>query len=290
MRRPFPSFLHLLTLLGISMSLIACSSNPMGRIFDRDGDEEVVEEEAQDDRVSVLALQQALTPNPRFIGQTLEVPPAFANNQWAQPGGEADHVMHHLSLAENLDRAWQARIGKGGQKRSPLTAPPVIADGRAYTVDTEAKVSAFDALSGDLLWQADLTPDLTDGPKRKFWQIRRGLTASEIGFGGGVAYDDDMVFMVSGFGIAAAMHAATGDVLWQAELMAPVRNPPTAANGKVFVVTTANQIVALSQETGQTLWSHESFEENARFLSNGSPAVQAGVVIAPFSSGEVVAL
>ncbi|MEM9988086.1 MAG: hypothetical protein AAF723_01095, partial [Pseudomonadota bacterium] len=187
MRRPFPSFLHLLTLLGISMSLIACSSNPMGRIFDRDGDEEeVVEEEAQDDRVSVLALQQALTPNPRFIGQTLEVPPAFANNQWAQPGGEADHVMHHLSLAENLDRAWQARIGKGGQKRSPLTAPPVIADGRAYTVDTEAKVSAFDALSGDLLWQADLTPDLTDGPERKFWQIRRGLTASEIGFGGGV--------------------------------------------------------------------------------------------------------
>ncbi|MEM9989993.1 MAG: PQQ-binding-like beta-propeller repeat protein, partial [Pseudomonadota bacterium] len=60
--------------------------------------------------------------------------------------------------------------------------------------------------------------------------------------------------------------------------------------GKVFEVTTANQIVALSQETGQTLWSHESFEENARFLSNGSPAVQAGVVIAPFSSGEVVAL
>lgn len=273
------------TLLGLG----GCALNPFGR----GGDDEILatsesEEDENSDRVAVLALQQNLTTDLRFIGTTITMPPPFTNASWSQPGGEADHVMHHLTAAENLSRAWTAKIGRGGSKRSPLTGPPVVANDTVYTVDTEAKVMAFNAASGNRLWMTALTPDVSEDAK-PFWKLGNPDPA-EIGFGGGVAVDGDQVFMTSGFGFAAALNAETGELSWQTTLPAPVRNPPTAAEGKVFALTVANQLVALDQATGEELWTYESFEENARFLSTASPAVNGDLVIAPFSSGEVVAL
>lgn len=275
----------------------ACSSSPISGVLNRGGapdTEEVAEDnsfDVDDGRISAFALEQSLEPDPRFYGQYISVPPAFANSTWAQPGGEADHVMHHLSGPESFSFAWDAGIGDGGSMRSPLVAPPVIAAGQVFTLDTKAQVSAFDVTSGKTAWTKTLTPDLSED-KRKFWQIGSigRVDPTTVGFGGGVAYDNDRIFMATGFATAAALDPASGDVLWEANLPAPVRNPPTAVNGKVFAITISNQVVALDQDTGETLWSHESFEENARFLSTGSPAVDGDVVVVPFSSGEVVAL
>lgn len=290
--RPFSLPPTLLVLL-MSVSLSACALNPFGR----GGDEEAVataaaaEEELEEDdgRIPVLALEQELEPNPRFYGQTLAIPPAFANAAWSQPGGEGDHAMHHLSAPETLTRAWQAKIGVGGKRRAPLTAPPIVAERKAFTLDAEARVTAFDTSDGTELWQTALTPDVRQDTGRRFFRYKKP-NASEIGFGGGVAFDDGLVFMATGFGFAAALDADSGEKVWQVDLPAPVRNPPTAVNGKLFLLTISNQIVCLDQNSGETLWTYESFEETARFLASGSPAVDGDVVIAPFSSGEVVAL
>ncbi|MEM9234728.1 MAG: PQQ-binding-like beta-propeller repeat protein, partial [Pseudomonadota bacterium] len=273
----------------VCLMAAGCSSIPF---VGRGGDEgEVVAEDAEntDGRVPVLAITDELQPDPRFIGMltAVQVPPAFANANWSQPGGEPDHVMHHLSAPETYSRAWSAKIGKKA-KRAPVTAPPVVAENKVFTLDPEGRVSAFETSTGDMAWQQVLTPDLSE-PARKFWNFSR-IDPATRGFGGGVAYDSGWLYKANGFGRAASLNATTGDVRWEVELGAPVRNPPTAVDGKVFVVTMANQIIALDQNTGETLWSHESFEEAARILSSGSPAVDGDIVIAPFSSGEVVAL
>jgi outer membrane protein assembly factor BamB len=51
-----------------------------------------------------------------------------------------------------------------------------------------------------------------------------------------------------------------------------------------------NELIALDQETGVKQWNFQSFEEAARILSAASPAAAGDLVVAPFSSGEVVAL
>mgnify|MGYP001793421461 CR=1 FL=1 len=268
----------------------ACSTNPVTRIFDRNGGETAEVPESPDDgRIAAVALEQSLEPDPRFDGMFISVPPAFANTDWSQPGGEPDHVMHHLSGPETFRFAWSSAIGDGGDKRSPLVAPPVVADGRVFTLDAEAKVSAFRVDNGNRLWDEAVAPDIRDG-RRRFWRIGGGINPAQIGFGGGVAVDGDQVFMVNGFAQAAAFNVETGEMQWEAQLSAPVRNPPTAVNGKIYVITTSNQVVALDQTSGETVWTHESFEENARFLSTGSVAVDGDIVVVPFSSGEVVAL
>lgn len=284
------SFGAVALLLGAS-ALSGCESIPFigGK---NDEAKEVAEGEEQDNRVAALPIDEALIPDIRFMGQPLAIPPAYANASWTQPGGEADHTMHHLAAPERLARRWRTEIGVGGTDRSPLTAPPVAADGRVFAIDNEARVTAFDADTGESVWSTALTPE-REAEKRKFYQIGpfgRGTKMAELGFGGGVALDGGKVFMVSGFGTAAALDQETGEVLWTATLSAPVRNPPTAANGKVFAITVGNQAVALDQETGEIAWTFESFEEAARFLSSASPAVAGGTVVVPFSSGEVIAL
>lgn len=284
----------LLVLLGLAGAGTACSSVPVvGGLLGND-EEEVYssdvfgDEEEADGRIAVLALEEGLTPDPRFIGVDLDLPPPFANTTWAQPGGEPDHALHHLSGPETYSRAWRAKIGSAGE-RSPITAPPVIAEGKVFTMDPEAQIRAFDAFTGDRLWEAELTPDMREAGK-KFWNLFSGIDPATYGFGGGLAYDGGWLYLANGFGRAASVNPATGEKRWDVALPGPVRNPPTAANGKLFVVTISNQILALDQTTGEVLWTHESFEEAARVLSTGSPAVEGDLVVAPFSSGEVVAI
>jgi outer membrane protein assembly factor BamB len=88
----------------------------------------------------------------------------------------------------------------------------------------------------------------------------------------------------------AALDAATGAVVWRTPVQAPIHGAPTVAGGRVFVVTTDNEIISLDAATGAVSWTHQALVEPARFAIASSPAVSGDVVVAPFSSGELIAL
>ncbi len=281
-----------LIVTGLVAATTACSSNPLSdlNIFSRNNDD--VEEAnlpEKDKRKPVLALDNALVADADLAGTEIRLPPPYVNAAWPQPGGDADHTMHHLGATLTLQRVWSTDIGKGSDKRSPLLAPPVIADNKIFVVDSKAHVSAYGAASGQRLWRTEMTPDLRR-KDRKWYQAFERQNPASVGFGGGVAYDSGRVFVASGFGFVAGLDAETGEVIWKHEAASPVRTAPTATNGNVYVVTNANEFLALDQATGEVSWDYQSFEENARFLSAASPAADAEIVVAPFSSGEVTAL
>jgi len=60
--------------------------------------------------------------------------------------------------------------------------------------------------------------------------------------------------------------------------------------GRVFAITIDNQTVALNARTGETLWNHRGASEGASFIGGASPAVDQGVVISAYSTGELYAL
>ncbi|MGF1544076.1 MAG: PQQ-binding-like beta-propeller repeat protein [Parvularculaceae bacterium] len=287
------SYRILLTLVAISLA--ACSSGPLGAIggvFGKSEEEKIEEEEAkqaeEDDRISILAFEDSLQADPRYAGAGVDLPPSYKNISWPQPGGEADHTLHHLSGDIGFDVLWREDIGAAASRRAKLTSPPVAADGRVYVVDAEATVGAYDAETGDEIWRAELAPELDDG-----FRITNlffgGVDPAEIGFGGGVAYDGGRLFVTSGFRFLAGVDAEDGEELWRFETDAPIRTPPTAYRGAVYAVTITNEMIAVDQTSGEKLWSFSSFEENARILSSASPAAAGDLVVAPFSSGEVVA-
>ncbi len=280
-----------LVLLAGCVLLSACSSNPVldrvTGIFDGDEEKAKAEKEEDDERISILALDETVEADPRFAGVLIDVPPSYRNVSWPQPGGEADHTLHHLSAEVSLEEIWKTDIDAESSRRARLTSPPVAADGNIYVIDAEARVSAIDMESGDRLWRTELAPELKE--KFRIREILNRSSPSEIGFGGGVAYDGGRLFITSGFGFAAALNAETGEELWRVETDAPVRTAPTAYRGAVYFVTNTNQLFALSQTDGSQEWSFQSFEEAARILSSASPAAAGDLVVAPFSSGELIA-
>ena len=282
------------SLTAISLLLASCSSGPVQAVAGVFGDNEEEkaekEEERQaeeDSRISILSFEDKITVDPRYIGYTVEPPPCYRNLSWPQPGGEADHTLHHLCGAVELETIWKRDVGAASPRRARLTSPPIAADGRLFVIDAEAHVSAFDMENGDSLWDAELAPDV-----REKFRVREMFSRpklAEIGFGGGVAYDGGRLFVTSGFRFVAALDAETGEELWRYETDAPIRTPPTAHRGEVYVVTITNELIAFNQNSGEKTWGFQSFEENARILSSASPAAAGDLVVAPFSSGEVVA-
>jgi len=269
----------------------ACSSGPVGAvagIFGGGKDDKKKEGEApeEENRISILSVDEQIEADPRFSGVDIELPPSYTNTSWPTPGGEADHTLHHLSTAATLQTAWKTDVGKA-EDRARLTSPPVVADGTLYVMDAKATVRALDALTGAKKWETGLAPKI----KEKF-RVRDVLSrpkAAQIGFGGGVTYDNGKLFVTSGFGFIAALDASTGEKLWRYDAGAPVRTPPTAYRGAVYFVTNTNDAIALNQDNGEKIWNFQSFEESARILSAASPAAAGDLIVTPFSSGEVVA-
>ncbi|WP_425409192.1 PQQ-binding-like beta-propeller repeat protein [Hyphococcus sp.] len=267
--------------------LSGCGSNPITNLFD--GDDENTEGEAPDeeDRISILALEQQLQADPRYAGASIEIPPSYVNSSWTQPGGEADHTLHHLSAPLTFETIWKVDVGDASSRRARLTSPPIVVDNRLFVIDAEAKVSSFDVETGELVWRTELAPEIDE--RFRLREIFRGPEPAEIGFGGGVAFDQGRLFVTSGFGFVAGLDAQSGEEVWRTQTTAPVRTPPTAYRGRVYLSTNTNEFLALEQETGEQAWSFQSFEESARFLSSSSPAAAGDLVVAPFSSGELVA-
>jgi outer membrane protein assembly factor BamB len=202
------------------------------------------------------------------------LPPVRVNDAWSQPGGEPTNAPGHLALGTTIKQAWSADIGQGSSSKGRLTASPVVADGRVYTLDADGQVTAFTA-SGAVTWRQKLVPE--SGAKGN-------------GFGGGVAYDNGRLYGASGYGIVAAMDPATGKKLWEKNLGAPVRASPTASGDRVYIVTSHGRFFSLNGVDGSEMWAVRGLPQSASLVNNASPAVAGDTVVVPYPSGDLVAL
>ena len=226
------------------------------------------------ERLPVIGLEETLVPDPRLAGLRVALPPPVANANWPQAGGLPNHAMHHLTAPGALELSWRVDIGRGSDSDGQLLAQPVVARGRVYTLDVDAEVRAFALDDGSFLWNRALADE----------------TRESGTLGGGLAVGEGRVYVTTGFAHVFALDPETGTELWRRRLPNPIRAAPTARDGRVFVVTLSNELFALDAATGRVLWSHDEIVEPAGLAGGASPAVDGGIVVAPFSSGAIVAL
>ena len=229
----------------------------------------------QDGRVSPLALETQLAPDPSLASRPIQVPPATSMVDWSEPGGTADNSPVSLQGQATLEHAWNANLGAGSNRRVRLAAPPVISEGKLFFLDADHRVQAVDAATGHHLWTREMRPHHSRDHSAR---------------GGGVAAAGGRVFVTTGFGFAAALDAATGEEVWRAEVGAPFHAAPTVSGGRVYAVTNDSLLVALDTATGEQAWNYPAIAEPARILSASSIAIEGDTVIAPFASGQLIAL
>lgn len=251
--------IHAIAVLGMAATVAAC-------------EKEVI---LEGERINPRDVLSGTAPEAEAPAQAvaLSLPAQVSNADWPQRAGGPGHNLVNAALGQGLALQWAAPIGQGNDRKHRIAASPVVAQGRIFTLDSRARVSAT-GQNGATLWQADLTPasDNTDDAS-----------------GGGLAVAGGTVFATTGFGELVALDAATGARRWAQKFDVAVGGAPTVSDGVVYVAARDASSWAIDAATGKVLWQLAGTPGNSAMMGVSAPAVTDKAVIFPYSGGEMIA-
>ena len=227
------------------------------------------------ERLPVFADRKDLEPDKEAGAIQIGLPAPVTNESWPESGGYPNYAMQHLAIGDSPQVLWTADVGAGSGSSRILTAPPVVADGKVFAKDAQSTVSAFDANTGQRIWSVTLKPE-------------KARDTDE--FGGGVAYYGGRLFVTTGFANVFCLDANDGKEIWNSTVSAPIRGAPLVFADRVFAISIDNKLHAMAAVDGSDLWSFSGLQEVAGYVGGNSPAGSNDVLVAPFSSGELVEL
>ena len=152
---------------------------------------------------------------------------------------------------DQLGLAWYTDIDS-----FTLVAEPIVVDGVIYLSGSLNRVFAFDAASGESLWQFDPGIHL---------EYSQGA-AYGARMNRGVAVWEERVYIGTGACTLIALDAATGKKLWESPVCDPregwgahVRGAPRVGGGKVYIgysgsTSARGSLVAFDTVTGEEAW------------------------------------
>jgi outer membrane protein assembly factor BamB len=280
-------YLLLTAMMTAAVSVAGCSTISKINPFDKKEENKTLATQGQ--RISVIAFDQKVEQAEALKGATSSCPsrpsrptgrcraatPSSRSSTWRR------RQFRHR-LAQGLRPEGQPQVSRhraaGGRRRQDLR------DGRRGDRRRHRRQD------GSTIWRKDLRPAKAGpGKKRGFMGIG-GSAGDRTGFGGGVAYANGKLYVASGFRFVAQLDAATGAEAWRQQTSTPVHAAPTVADGRVFVISTDNELLTFNAADGAPGWTYQALIEPARILGATSPAVSGDTVVAGFASGELVAL
>ena len=219
-------------------------------------------------RVAVLR-PRARSGGRRQRRQPVTLPPPAAQRGLAagrrHPRARDGHLPAERRPRQGLDRRYRRRR----RLSAKITAQPVVAGGIVFTMDSDAVVSAFDLGRGGRLWRAG-----HPGRRRRQHQRRRRPRARR--------------------GHAVTRRPA-GPNCWRStppparsagasSCRPPARSAPTIADGRLFVPTLDDQLLALALADGQRLWSYQAAAADTACSACRRRPIADGLVVAGFGS------
>ena len=205
--------------------------------------------------------------------RAISLPGQNANSSWTHRPGSPGYRISNAQLSPAPKLYWSAQIGEGNKRKQRLTADPVVAEGKIFTMDSQGNLSAT-SLGGAQVWTRNLTP-ARDKP--------------EDAAGGGLAYANGKLFVTTGFGRLEAVDPKTGKLLWEQRLEAIGSGSPTVFGNLVYLVSGDERGWAIDTETGKVAWQVDSVPAITNVQSPAAPAVNDRLVVFPFGSGELQA-
>ena len=227
------------------------------------------------ERIAVFSDRREIEPDKDAGSIQVTLPAPVVNDSWPQSGGFANYAMQHLAIGDSPQVVWTADVGSGSSSSRILTTPPVVADGKVFAKDAESTVSAYTADTGQRIWSVTLKPE-------------KARDTNE--FGGGLAWFGGKLFVTTGFAEVFCLDANTGTEVWTSMVSAPIRGAPLVFGDRVFTISIDNKLHAMAAVDGSDLWNFSALQEVAGYIGGNSPAGSGDMIVAPFTSGELVGL
>jgi outer membrane protein assembly factor BamB len=214
---------------------------------------------------------------PAFVGnqeRAIALPAPRANSDWTHTIGSPATRVSHPALGSSLSLQWAADIGEGDSRKFRITADPVVADGRVFTLDAQSIVTAT-STGGATLWQADLRPA----------RDQEGDAT-----GGGLVVAGNSVYVSIGYGVLAALNVSDGAVRWTQQLDASGSGTPTVSGDLVYITAGDDTGWAVNSSDGTVAWQIGATGDTNNVLGAPAPALTDDLAIFSFGSGEVQAV
>lgn len=259
-------------LMGALAALSACDQREVIFSGERESlyspDPDVVGERA----AAEFARQEAEAEQNR--SQPIRLSSQSSLGSWTHVAGSNTHNVPHLAFSNAPQVVFEVPIGQGNGRKHKITAEPIVAEGRVFTMDSQAMVTAH-STGGAALWSADLTP-----------------ASDRVGeaSGGGLAYGAGQVFATTGFGELIAINPASGAIQWRQDLGAPGSGAPTVSGSTVYALNTVNKAVAVNATNGRLVWQTPGTPDKPGVLGSSAPAIAGNTVVTPFSIGSLVGI
>ncbi len=237
--------------------IIGCSSN---------SDEKLI-----NDRISLLSYSSELIVsadlNLNEIG--LSVPKEIY--YWSQTGQNPQNSLPHI-LANLKFENKQKIIKDTGN--STNTIQPIYFEGNLCNVSTKGLLRCINVSNDEILFEIDLKIETEE---------------SYDVFRGGLAYFDERIILVDGYGQIKVINSIDGKIIWQKNISLPILSAPTIYRGNIYFITSNNKIYSLDLISGETKWSFQTVFDDKKSLQTGVPAAVENIIIVPFSNGEIIA-
>ncbi len=110
--------------------------------------------------------------------------------------------------------------------------------------------------------------------------------------GGGIGYDNGVIYASTGFSELLSIDAGSGKINWRQPLDFPARSAPTIAGGLVAVVIQNDLLLTFDPVSGTPGWrfTGKVTDSPTSVAVSGAPAYDSGILVAGFSSGTLAGL
>ena len=105
---------------------------------------------------------------------------------------------------------------------------------------------------------------------------------------GGLAYFENQIVFVDGYGQINLYNATNGEEIWKNKIDFPILSPPLIYRGYIYFISSDNRIFSADIIDGTIAWSFQSISENKKNLFTSSPVAYENTIIVPFSNGDLV--
>jgi outer membrane protein assembly factor BamB len=232
--KKYPKFLLLLSFVLLSLFLGACSASAVSWPGVTVKGDQVIE--AYNVSVTTLSVEngqsQSVYPPKAIRGASFYAPPAFTDDDVMVIGGY-NKILYGVSSAN--EDLWSFN-----QAKNSYIAGPLVQDGLVYAPNADGTLYVLSLEKLDEMEDEDAI----------LWTFK-----SDYGFWATPVIDKDRLYLAGMDHFVYCLDAATGAVIWQSEDLggALVGTPTLDANGRMYIGTMGNEMLALSMENGLVL-------------------------------------
>ncbi|NCB49093.1 MAG: hypothetical protein EOM53_00205 [Alphaproteobacteria bacterium] len=199
---------------------------------------------------------------------------ALQETHWNTLNRETSYVNTISYLAEKPKLLWKKDIGKGTSSDRFLLASPIIYNGTLFALDSALHLTALNLQSGKVIFEKSLQEEADiDTPAK----------------GIGLAAQEGKLYVLTGLKKVLCLSTKDGTRLWETKIEDMARSAPIFSKENLIFTTLTNKLIALNKTTGKLAFQAQAEIEQTHFLKSASPSKKDSLILAPFSSGQVIA-